>query len=80
MYLDKYILPDGNFLYNTEDQVEAPLNVGVFLANTARAYDYTGDLGALEAKLPALRRMVVMSLSATNTATVSGVHQTASTA
>ena len=57
-YLDKYILPDGNFLYNTQDQVEAPLNVGVFLANTARAYDYTGDLGALEAKLPALRRMV----------------------
>ena len=29
-YLDRYILPDGNFLYNTQDQVEAPLNVGVF--------------------------------------------------
>jgi hypothetical protein len=57
-YLDKYILPDGNFLYNTQDQVEAPLNVGVFLANTARAYDYTGNLAALETKLPVLRRMI----------------------
>ena len=27
-YLDHYILPDGNFLYNTQDQVEAPLNAG----------------------------------------------------
>ena len=24
-----YVLPDGNFTYNTQDQVEAPLNVGV---------------------------------------------------
>ena len=23
-YLEHYILPDGNFLYNTQDQVEAP--------------------------------------------------------
>jgi hypothetical protein len=57
-YLDNYILPDGDFLYNTQDQVEAPLNAGVFLANAARAYDYTGDLGALQAKLPTLRRMI----------------------
>ncbi len=57
-YLEKYSLPDGNFLYNTQDQVEAPLNVGIFLTNAARAYDYTGDLSALEAKLPALRRMI----------------------
>ena len=57
-YLDHYILPDGNFLYNTQDQVEAPLNVGIFLANTARAYDYTGDLAALQKQLPALRRMI----------------------
>src|SRR2546422_6281040 len=24
-YLERYILPDGNFVYNTQDQVEAPL-------------------------------------------------------
>jgi hypothetical protein len=57
-YLDHYILPDGNFLYNTQDQVEAPLNGGIFLANTARAYDYTGDPQALQKKLPVLRRMI----------------------
>ena len=57
-YLDRYILPDGNFVYNTQDQVEAPLNTGIFLANTARAYDYTNDLEALQKKLPALRRMI----------------------
>ncbi len=57
-YLDKYILPDGNFLYNTQDQVEAPLNAGVFLSNAARGYAYTGDLDALAAKLPVLRRMM----------------------
>ncbi len=57
-YLDNYILPDGDFLYNTQDQVEAPLNVGIFLANAARAYDYTGDLAALQQKLPVLRRMI----------------------
>lgn len=56
-YLDNYILPDGNFLYNTQDQVEAPLNAGVFLANSARAYFYTRDLPALEKRLPVLRRM-----------------------
>lgn len=57
-YLDHYILPDGNFLYNTQDQVEAPLNTGVFLANSARAYDYTGDVAAFSARLPVLERML----------------------
>jgi len=57
-YLQKYILPDGNFVYNTQDQVEAPLNCGVFLENSARAYDYTHDLEALKRRLPALRRMI----------------------
>ena len=57
-YLDHYILPEGNFLYNTQDQVEAPLNVGVFLENSARAYDYAGDLRVLERRLPVLRRMI----------------------
>lgn len=57
-YLDHYILPDGNFLYNTQDQVEAPLNAGVFLANSARAYDYTGDAAAFSARLPVLERML----------------------
>lgn len=61
-YLDKYILSDGNFLYNTQDQVEAPLNAGIFLANAARAYDYTGDLAALQDKLPVLRRMLAYVL------------------
>ncbi len=61
-YLDKYILPDGNFLYNTQDQVEAPLNAGIFLVNAARAYDYTGDSVALQDKLPALRRMLAYVL------------------
>jgi hypothetical protein len=57
-YLGHYILPDGNFLYNTQDQVEAPLNAGVFLENSARAYDYTGDIAALQKRLPVLRRMM----------------------
>jgi hypothetical protein len=57
-YLDKYILPDGNFLYNIQDQVEAPLNCGVVLENSARAYDYTHDLAALRMRLPILRRMI----------------------
>jgi hypothetical protein len=57
-YLENYVLPDGNFLYNTQDQVEAPLNAGVFLENSARAYDYTGDLDALRKRLPVLRRMI----------------------
>jgi hypothetical protein len=57
-YLENYILPDGNFLYNTQDQVEAPLNTGVFLENSARAYDYTHDLTALQRRLSVLRRMI----------------------
>jgi hypothetical protein len=57
-YLDNYILPDGNFLYNTQDQVEAPLNAGIFLANSARAYDYTGDVTAFSTRLPVLERML----------------------
>ncbi|MGH9402161.1 MAG: hypothetical protein ACRD2P_08650 [Terriglobia bacterium] len=56
-YLENYILPDGNFLYNTQDQVEAPLNAGVFLENSARAYDYTHDFAALKRRLPTLRSM-----------------------
>ena len=57
-YLDRYILPDGNFLYNTQDQVEAPLNAGVFLWNSARAYDCTRDIEALKKRLPVLERMI----------------------
>lgn len=57
-YLNHFILPDGNFLYNTQDQVEAPLNAGVFLANSARAYDYAHDVDALRRRLPVLRRMI----------------------
>lgn len=57
-YLDHYILPDGNFLYNTQDQVEAPLNAGIFLANSARAYGYNGDLTAFSARIPVLERML----------------------
>jgi hypothetical protein len=57
-YLKNYILPGGDFLYNTQDQVEAPLNAGVFLANSARHFDYTGDRAALERRLPVLRRMI----------------------
>jgi hypothetical protein len=57
-YLEHYILPDGNFLYNAQDQVEAPLNTGVFLENSARAYDYTHDIDALRKRLPVLRRMI----------------------
>lgn len=61
-YLDHYILPDGNFLYNTQDQVEAPLNAGVFLTNSARAYDYNGDVDAFAARLPVLERMLAYVL------------------
>jgi len=57
-YLEHYVLPDGNFTYNTQDQVEAPLNVGIFLANSARAYFYTLDLKSLEKRLPILERMM----------------------
>jgi hypothetical protein len=57
-YLDHYILSDGNFLYNTQDQVEAPLNAGIFLETSARAYDYTQNLEAFHKRLPVLRKMI----------------------
>jgi hypothetical protein len=62
-YLDHYILPNGNFLYNTQDQVEAPLNAGVFLTNSARAYDYSGDVAAFSSRLPILERMLAYVLA-----------------
>ncbi|HEY3988364.1 MAG TPA: hypothetical protein VGM02_03630 [Acidobacteriaceae bacterium] len=57
-YLEHYVLPDGNFLYNTQDQVEAPLNVGIFLMNAARDYWYTGDADGLLRQQPILERML----------------------
>ena len=57
-YLDSYILPDGNFLYNTQDQVEGPLNAGLFLWNSARAYRYTTDAQAFRKRLPVLERVL----------------------
>lgn len=56
-YLDHYILPNGDFVYNSQDQVEAPLNIGVFLENSARSYGYTRDLESFERRLPILERM-----------------------
>ena len=57
-YLDHYILADGNFLYNTQDQVEGPMNAGYFLWNSARSYSYTGDAVAFRKRLPALERIL----------------------
>src|SRR5208283_6072950 len=57
-YLEHYILPDGNFLYNSQDQVEAPLNAGISLENSARAYDYTQNLEAFRKRLPVLRILI----------------------
>lgn len=57
-YLDRYVLPNGDFLYNTQDQVEGPLNIGIFIWNAARAYDFTRDFATLEKRLPVLRRML----------------------
>jgi hypothetical protein len=62
-YLEKYVLPDGNFLYNTQDQVEAPLNVGVFLSNAARDYWYTRDASGLLQQQPTLERMLTYVLA-----------------
>ena len=56
-YLDHYILPDGNFLYNVQDQAEAPLNAGFFLVNSARGYFYRRDLDVFKKRLPVLQRM-----------------------
>ena len=61
-YLDKYILPNGDFVYNTQDQVEAPLNVGIFLVNSARSFDYNKDVASAEKRLPALERMLAFVL------------------
>ena len=61
-YLDKYILPNGDFVYNTQDQVEAPLNIGVFLGNSARAYDYARNIEGLRKRLPVLDRMISFAL------------------
>jgi hypothetical protein len=57
-YLEHYVLPDGNFTYNTQDQVEAPLNVGIFLMNAARDYWYTRDASGLLQQQPVLERML----------------------
>jgi hypothetical protein len=57
-YLDKYVLPNGDFLYNTQDQVEAPLNIGIFLANSARSFDYTRNIASLQKRLLVLDRMI----------------------
>jgi hypothetical protein len=62
-YLDKYVLPNGDFLYNTQDQVEAPLNVGIFLMNSARSFSYNRNLAALEKRLPVLERMIASVLA-----------------
>jgi hypothetical protein len=43
--------------------VEAPLNTGVFLRNSARTYDYTGDMDTLRSRLPVLRRMIDFVMS-----------------
>jgi hypothetical protein len=61
-YLDKYIQPNGDFLYNTQDQVEAPLNIGVFLANSARSFDYNRNIENLRKRLPVLERMIAFAL------------------
>jgi hypothetical protein len=57
-YLDHYILPDGNFTYNTQDQVEGPLNIGIFLMNAARDYWYTHDIAGFERQRPILEKML----------------------
>ena len=63
-HLDKYIQPNGDFLYNTQDQVEAPLNVGVFLANSARSFDYNRNIENLRKRLPVLERMIAFARGA----------------
>lgn len=62
-YLDKYVLPNGDFLYNTQDRVEAPLNIGIFLANSARSFDYTRNVGSLQKRLPVLDRTITFALA-----------------
>jgi hypothetical protein len=62
-YLKHFILPSGDFLYNTQDQVEAPLNIGVFLAISARSYFYRRNLAVFEDRLPILDRMIRFALN-----------------
>ena len=62
-YLDRYILPNGDFLYNTQDQVEAPLNVGIFLMNAARDLWYTRDPSGFLQGMPVLERMLAYVLA-----------------
>lgn len=40
-----------------QDQAEAPLNVGLFLANSARGHLYRRDVDVFRKRLPVLRRM-----------------------
>ena len=57
-YLEKYVMENGDFLYNTQDQVEAPFCVGMVLWNSARGYLFERDLAAFQKRLPTLRHMV----------------------
>lgn len=57
-YLEHYILPDGNFEYNIQEQVEAPLTVGFVLRNAARGFLYRRDLESFRAQMPVLNRML----------------------
>jgi len=57
-YLDNYVMANGDFLYNTQDQVEAPFCVGMVLWNSARGYFFERDLQTFTARLPMLRHMV----------------------
>ncbi len=43
---------------NTQDQIEAPFDVGMVLCNSARGYFYERNLDALRKRLPILRRMI----------------------
>jgi len=56
-YLDKYVLQDGNLVYNTQDQVEAPFCVGMMLSNSARSYLYEGDIDHFRKRFVILDRM-----------------------
>lgn len=57
-YLDKYVMQNGDFLYNKQDQVEAPFCVGMILWNSARGYFFERNLETFRARLPTLRSMV----------------------
>ena len=52
-------------MYNTQDQVEAPLNVGIFLVNAAaRDYWYTRDERSCWKQQPVLRSACGLCLAA----------------